>query len=46
MEAVAWMNTIKDSGEKWLKVKVKIKEEKSSNSFSPGGADDDDDLPF
>ena len=46
VEVVAWTNTLKDSGEKWLKVKVKIKEERASTSFSAGGADDDEDLPF
>ena len=43
VEVAAWTNTLKDSGEKWLKVKVKIKEEKGSNPIS---ADDDEDLPF
>ena len=44
VEVAAWTNIMKESGEKWLKLKFKVKEVQE-NEFS-AGADDDDDLSF
>jgi len=45
IQVAAWMNTLKDGGEKWLKIKVQKREERETNSFS-AGEDADEDLPF
>ena len=44
VEVAAWTNTMKESGEKWLKLKFKVKEVQE-NEFS-AGSDSDEDLPF
>ena len=46
IQVAAWMNTLKDGGEKWLKIKVQKREERETNSFSAGEEDADEDLPF
>ena len=45
IQGAAWMNTLKDGWEKWLKIKVQKREERETNSFS-AGEDADEDLPF
>ena len=47
----AWINTSKKTGQKFMSIKIKLKDEKPkarkvASAAPPGGDFDDDDLPF